>query len=161
MKFKAQPLRYALRIDTANKSTNRMHILRAMGFDEYIHKLKAKLAFSDRGVKAVDDMYTTITTTLDSISDAIGTMYKFYFDELGYNNQEASHEVWKLWSPIFEKIVNEYLDSGEVGPFIRAMESKISVSVSGKAAPAAPPAPQNPLQQAAQQAANLAAAVIN
>ena len=132
-----------------------------MGFDEYIHKLKAKLAFSDRGVKAVDDMYKTITTTLDSIADAIGTMYKFYFDELGYNNQEASHEVWNLWSPIFEKIVNEYLDSGEVGPFIRAMESKISVSVSGKAAPAAPAAHQNPLQQAAQQAANLAAAVIN
>ena len=89
----------------------------------------------------------TITTTLDSIADAIGTMYKFYFDELGYNNQEASHEVWKLWSPIFEKIVNEYLDSGEVGPFIRSMEGKMNVSVS-KAAPAAPPAPQNPLQQA-------------
>ena len=130
-----------------------------MGFDEYIHKLKAKLAFSDRGVKAVDDMYTTITTTLDSIADAIGTMYKFYFDKLGYNNQEASHEVWNLWSPIFEKIVNEYLDSGEVGPFIRSMESKISVS--GKAAaPAAPAAPQNPLQQVAQQAANAAGAAL-
>ena len=128
-----------------------------MGFDEYIHKLKAKLAFSDRGVKAVDDMYTVITTTLDSIADAIGTMYKFYFDKLGYNNQEASHEVWKLWSPIFEKIVNEYLDSGEVGPFIRAMETKISVSA---AAPPAPPAPQNPLQQVAQQAADAAAAAL-
>ena len=149
MKFKTQPLRHALQIDTVNKTINRKRILRAMGFDSYIYELKSKLMFSDRGKTAVTDLEKTITDTLDSISDAIGTMYTFYFDKLGYSVQEASVEIWKIWSPIFEKIVNEYLDSGDVGPFIRAMNGKVSVS----AAPA-----QNPLQQAAQGVANAAAA---